>query len=1139
MVDLVNNIIALPINSRDRVDIGDSTTDFTIALKKSLRNVASLSVAGVVIPRNDTLIGPNNDTLSGSVIIDASISMFSVPITRTNYTSSTLATELQSKLNANTEMIALSLTFVVSYSSTTNRMTITATYAFGATHTWGISINFTSLRDIIGIGAAGTTAQTFMASAASTTLDIPCSRAPSLIRSLSYNITSSALTNSINTSYIASLGKQFNVNSSNNTLTLESQLVTSAHTTTISAPVDPHSTITQAVGYGVSLTTTGLVMAAGSLSQGVFIYNRATSTSPWIQAPDMPIRDPGYVYSGQGDGVSISGDGTTLAFGALHRIYIYVRSNSSWKQQQAIDFPDDSSLIVSLNIDGTTMGIGSRNRNVVLVYTRTGSLWGEQVSLTPPVGSVNFGAGGVSVSATGDNLVVADKGFASTVAYTYLRTAGVWALQQTITPGDAVGAHIFGVNISPAAGYIALSSPDDNSGVGATWIYNWTGSTWAEQQKIIVSSVSAALNTVGDTVAIGSPDAGAGVGSVYVYKRTVTTWAAQLSNYVGTGASGAGNQGTSIAITSAGDDIVWGGPFDAGNSGAVWTDHRVGTSWSQVGTKTIGLNGPLIPLLGGVIALSEDGTTLVAGFPQYNSNAGLACIYVSNGLEWVIQAEILPTDFIGGSPGFGTACGISADGNTVAISGPADSTTGAVWVYTRDSSNAWTKQAKITVATSTLHGQGTTLAMGESGNLLVIGGSNTDALLILTRLNSTWIVYSLNVGTGLMFGNAVSRIDIDLTEKFFIAGGSSGSGAVVFHLVNNIWTPSDNFINNHTPVIPVDPPPPGEPVTSIHSFGTRVSMVNSFTVVISDPGDASNMSYVNLGATFVYTRTSENDVFTQHATLIGSTDSTVADRQGSSLAMTNNGNTIIIGSSTFDDSSDVFSPFTGRVWLFDLIGSSWVERSRVFSIGKKFGADISAQKIGTKYVVGAPSLSVDNIIGAAFEFSASGAQYVVSNSIVIPDGAYSVFDIVNLLNTMGTDLIAANNGYSVSFDGVTKLTISSVIATPVTSNILRVSSASTFNIARWPSQEYKSSRVSNPMDFSINNDVLKSIVNHSDNSDNVLVDNTPDILYRRYPAGYTIEAGQLVDIQLRNNRDQIIDLNGADWIMTIYAQVRS
>jgi hypothetical protein len=75
------------------------------------------------------------------------------------------------------------------------------------------------------------------------------------------------------------------------------------------------------------------------------------------------------------------------------------------------------------------------------------------------------------------------------------------------------------------------------------------------------------------------------------------------------------------------------------------------------------------------------------------------------------------------------------------------------------------------------------------------------------------------------------------------------------------------------------------------------------------------------------------------------------------------------------------------------------------------------------------------------------------------------------------------------------------------------------------------------MNFSINDNVLKSIVNRA--SGGVIVDDSQSIPYRKYPAGYTLEANTPIDVQLRNDRDQIVDLNGADWIMTIYATVRS
>lgn len=62
-----NNVVPLYINSIDRINISDPTTNFTIALRKSLRNIEALNVGDVVIPRTDTNISINNDTLSGVI----------------------------------------------------------------------------------------------------------------------------------------------------------------------------------------------------------------------------------------------------------------------------------------------------------------------------------------------------------------------------------------------------------------------------------------------------------------------------------------------------------------------------------------------------------------------------------------------------------------------------------------------------------------------------------------------------------------------------------------------------------------------------------------------------------------------------------------------------------------------------------------------------------------------------------------------------------------------------------------------------------------------------------------------------------------------------------------------------------------
>lgn len=1108
MTDLINNVIALPISSRDRVNIGDSTTDFTIALKKSLRNIASLSVAGVVIPRNDTLIGPNNDTITGAVIVDDSINLFSVSITRTNYTETALAAELQTVLNTNTDMLSFGITFAVSYSSITNRMTITATYPFGATHTWSIQIDFTSLRDVIGIGSSGTTSQTFTAATGSTSLNISCLRTPSLVRALSYNITSSALTNSVNTSYITSLGKLFNVNSSNNMLTIESQLITNAHTTTLTQPFQEANEFTDmSIGSSVSLSTTGNIMAVGSQRFGVFIFTRPTTFDPWTLFGDGPIRDESNVYGKQGYYVALSGDGTTLVFSALNRAYVYIKSSDAWIQQKMFSFASTvTRVFVSLSIDGSTLAIAADNTStsvLVSIYLRMGGTWTLQTTLTPPVGTVWFGSGGISLSNTGNNLVVGDAGYATTVAFVYLRTGVSWALQQTIVPPDAIGGLIEWVSISGDGNYLALSSLEDNSSIGATWIYLFGGVTWAEQQKILVKSGRSSLNIAGDTLVFSQT-------SVYVYKRTVTTWTAQLTNYVGTGDTG--DSGYSVSINGSGNDIIWGVRNDNSAQGAVWSSHRTGSTWVQVGTKVTSMLGVVVSNFGRYAALSEDGKTLAAGFPSENVLDGFVYVYVTNGISWVIEAKISnDTPGIGGR--FGTNLSLSANGNTLAISSAAESTNGAIRIFTR-TAGVWTRQARL-VNAATITSQGSALVLGALGTTVIFSGEFS-GVFIYTRIADTWVEKVANLGKIHWTASSITQIDISADETVIVtSSGTAGAGVVVFKLINLVWTQvGANFATFYTPLV------------ANVNFGCASSISASGTTIsVGDVGDNTGQ-----GATFIFTESA--GVWSQQAILVG-TLSGATDAQGRHVALLNNGLTCITSSVAYSG--------VGGIWIFDYDGTSWVQRSGVISgYGVGFGTSISVQKTGLNYVIGAPTTnSGADTHGFMIEFAAAGSTYAASNMITIPDGVYSVFDIINVLNSRMKDIIAIGNGYHVTFNGSTTITLASVIASPIISNTMRVATSSTFDIARWPSQEYKSSRQSNLMDFSINNNVIKSIVNHSDNADNVIVDNIQDAVYRKYPAGFTIEAGVSVDIQLRSNRDQLIDLNGADWIMTLYATVRS
>jgi hypothetical protein len=116
---------------------------------------------------------------------------------------------------------------------------------------------------------------------------------------------------------------------------------------------------------------------------------------------------------------------------------------------------------------------------------------------------------------------------------------------------------------------------------------------------------------------------------------------------------------------------------------------------------------PDADILGGLfggVAISADGTTIVAG-AQFEASEGRVYVFVRSGSSWSQQAVLAP-DEADADQRFGFAVAISADGNTVAVGGPTQSTDsipspGAVWIFVR-SAGTWTEQEKLTVTVLSL-----------------------------------------------------------------------------------------------------------------------------------------------------------------------------------------------------------------------------------------------------------------------------------------------------------------------------------------------------------------------------------------------------------------------------------------------------
>jgi hypothetical protein len=357
-----------------------------------------------------------------------------------------------------------------------------------------------------------------------------------------------------------------------------------------------------------------------SLPQAGAVYVFTRSGTRWAQQAYIKASNTGRAGEGDGFGdgdqfgyaIALSGDGTTLAVGAI--------SEDSGARQVNGNQNDDS----------------QQSTGAVYVFTRTGATWSQQAYLkahnAEPGDLFGFA---VALSRDGDTLVT--SGF------------------------DERG------------GARTINGPDDNTmaGAGALYVYTRTGATWQQDAYLKGSRTEAsdqlgyalAISDDGNTIAAGAGDedcltpginppgcdadsppngtANIWVGAAYVFVRSAGTWREQAfikasnprpysSFGVRLAMSGDGN---TLAVTayvedSAGQGIRASAPrpfltLDALNawrdqrnvaeeSGAAYIFARTGTTWAEQ-AYVKGANTKAGDEFGSAIAMSGDGAVIAIG----------------------------------------------------------------------------------------------------------------------------------------------------------------------------------------------------------------------------------------------------------------------------------------------------------------------------------------------------------------------------------------------------------------------------------------------------------------------------------------------------------------------------------------------
>ena len=253
-----------------------------------------------------------------------------------------------------------------------------------------------------------------------------------------------------------------------------------------------------------------------------------------------------------------------------------------------------------------------------------------------------------------------------------------WSLQQKVDPSQSNQSDNFGYqktmkldksnNSQLIAG--AFSEDETNSNEGAVYIFNRSGSTWTETQRIVPSDKASGSNFGISAAIAGDYAIFGGNTSCYVYYKSGGTWSQQqkIANpyEAGNGHSGPTNAinfatDGEMSINDAGDTIAVGARGQFNLPGYVFIFTRSGTTWSlEQALRASDYSND--DLFGWSCQLNSTGDILVVGA----KTASKAYVFTRSGSTWSQQANVQASD-IASNWEFGEGVGISGEDGRIIV----------------------------------------------------------------------------------------------------------------------------------------------------------------------------------------------------------------------------------------------------------------------------------------------------------------------------------------------------------------------------------------------------------------------------------------------------------------------------------------
>ena len=291
----------------------------------------------------------------------------------------------------------------------------------------------------------------------------------------------------------------------------------------------------------------------GKTGGGVWAFTR--SGSVWTQQGGRMLPAHSNEPSGFGWHVALSADGNTALVGIFPGTgtWVFTRSGSTWSQQAELSAPEQVSEAsagrsIALSADGNTALIGgpidTRGIGAVWAFARSGSTWsqqgkkltGSEQEESGPAWGSEFGTS-IALSADGNVAIIggwADSDYKGAI-WMFTRSGSTWTQEgRKITPGGGIGVGLFGgsVALTPDGNVALVGGFEDNSDLGAAWVFTRTGNTFVQEGEKLTANdeagealfgYSVALSADGNTALIGGMDNNEGRGAAWVFQAPPAT----------------------------------------------------------------------------------------------------------------------------------------------------------------------------------------------------------------------------------------------------------------------------------------------------------------------------------------------------------------------------------------------------------------------------------------------------------------------------------------------------------------------------------------------------------------------------------------------------------------------------------------